>query len=404
MRNMSKLLLLTFGAATFLVTNQGFSAISNGKSTLSQIKDEKENGFVAFTGMVKKDKVRLRISPHTNGFIVRELPQGEFLSVIGETGDFYIVKPHDIVSGYIFKAFTSNSSVDGEKVNIRLFPDISSPILTKLNKGTTIKEKALTPCGKWIEIRLPEECKFYVSKDYIEHKGSIELYDRIEKQKNIAMDLIDKAVSFSLTELDKPLEQINLETIYHKISLAKGAEFVDIPGISDRIEQVLNDIQTSYLRKKEEEKSIANSINESLLKERPTSESNLSKHIRRKQQRLDSETIKTHEMQENNLFELWTAVQGLSISETSIEKFYERELEAKGCVLKGTIERYSYVVANAPGEFIVKNEKGHTTAFLYSTNEDLSKWSGKNVKMVAVPRNNHFFAFPAYFIHSVEEN
>src|SRR5271156_3313893 len=45
--------------------------------------------FLAFTGKVVKNKVRLRHQPNLDSPILKEMNQGDLLVIIGETEDFY---------------------------------------------------------------------------------------------------------------------------------------------------------------------------------------------------------------------------------------------------------------------------------------------------------------------------
>ena len=47
-------------------------------------------------------------------------------------------------------------------------------------------------------------------------------------------------------------------------------------------------------------------------------------------------------------------------------------------------------------------DKDMPVAYLYSTTQNLHSLVGKKVRIIASPRNNNNFAFPAYYVLSVE--
>ena len=65
------------------------------------------------------------------------------------------------------------------------------------------------------------------------------------------------------------------------------------------------------------------------------------------------------------------------------------------------IEPYTYSVKEKPGDFILRSGES-PIAYLYSTHIDLEKWVGKSVTVMTSPRPNNHFAFPAFFVLSVE--
>jgi len=58
-------------------------------------------------------------------------------------------------------------------------------------------------------------------------------------------------------------------------------------------------------------------------------------------------------------------------------------------------------IKNKPGDFIITKDN-ETKAYLYSTKCDLNQHVGKKITMKVSPRPNNNFAFPAYFVNSIE--
>lgn len=99
---------------------------------------------------------------------------------------------------------------------------------------------------------------------------------------------------------------------------------------------------------------------------------------------------------EESIYHMWVASNG----EKSIDEFYSEENQAAD-TLSGIIEPYNKPVKNRPGDFLLKRDN-LPPAYLYSTRINLEKLVGQKVTLIAAPRPNHHFAFPAYFVLNIE--
>jgi len=63
---------------------------------------------------------------------------------------------------------------------------------------------------------------------------------------------------------------------------------------------------------------------------------------------------------------------------------------------------YETNVKNRPGDYILYGSHA-PLAYLYSTQVPLDQYEGQIVTLLASPRPNNHFAFPAYFILAVEQ-
>ncbi|WP_213357584.1 SH3 domain-containing protein [Chlamydiifrater phoenicopteri] len=397
-------LLLILGSQ--LVSQQSLASSNKSSGTKELLSKE----FSSFTGEIKGSKVRLRHAPNVGSTIIKELSKGDKLLVVGMNSEYYMVKPPSSVTGYIFKTFVLDGVVEGEQVNVRLEPSTTAPIVTRLSRGTEIKTiPGPSSQGKWQEIALPEECVFYVAKNYINNIGSPEVYQTLEHNRKIALDLLDSAASFAFKELEKPLKSVDLESIYSKVNLVQTEEFAGIPELQKKIQEVLEKIQDRYLEKTSTEEISSskplpptNSFSSHLPKaiENYMGKSLLSQHIRKQTTIKCSPQTKGRVTMENSLFSVWANMQ--NSSNVSLEDFYKAE-QAKASTLRGTIEQYTHVVRNNPGDYLLKDQD-NTLAFLYTTKFDMDAWVGKKVVVQVVPRPNNHFAFPAYFILSIRED
>ncbi|QEM73986.1 hypothetical protein DZK34_03395 [Chlamydia abortus] len=405
MRTLSiSMLLFTIGSGISSVSLH--AAPSTSKAPAAQTD---KASFSPFTGEIKGNRVRLRLAPHVDSSIVKELSKGDYVAVIGESKDYYIVAAPEGLKGYVFRTFVLDNVIEGEQVNVRLEPSTSAPVLARLSRGTEIQATSSQPQGKWLEIALPDQCAFYVAKNFVSQKGPIEIYKQIEGQKKIALDLLDSAMNFAKAELQKTLDAVDLEAIYKKINLVQSEEFHDVPGLQPLIQKALEEIQDTYLSKSltNQEHTIgkqqaSNSSNVMDNVEKPTTGSLLSRHIRKQTTIKTSPKTQGRESLELSLFKIWASMQPQeNAKKLTQEAFYEEEKKKKQTFV-GELEIYPHVVKNNPGDFLLK-DKENTIAFVYATKIDLEQWLGKRVSVECLPRPNNHFAFPAYYIINIKE-
>jgi len=84
----------------------------------------------------------------------------------------------------------------------------------------------------------------------------------------------------------------------------------------------------------------------------------------------------------------------------SIDEFYVDQKQT-ATKITGFVEPYTAPVKNKPADHIVKNGD-LPVAYVYSTQINLQEFAGKKVTLLVTPRSNNNFAFPAYFVLSVE--
>lgn len=399
--------------------------------------------FSPFTGEIKGNRVRLRLAPHTDSSIIKELSKGDCLAVLGESKDYYIVAAPEGVRGYVFRTFVLDNVIEGEKVNVRLEPSTSAPILARLSKGTTVQTLG-TAQGKWVEIALPKQCVFYVAKNFVKNVGTLDLYNQKEGKKKLALDLLNSAMDFADAELKKKVEDVDLDAIYKRMNLAQSGELKDVPGLQPLVHKALEKVQEAFLAKSIEEtsaKTMSSPISQqqhktveeavvpsspeisaiskieahkevsgsSTLPEPlqvqesvPIKGSLLSHYIRKKGFAKVSPVVEGRESFERSLFEVWASLQPEeNRHKLTMESFYKDE-EKKKQELVGELEVYPHVVKNNPGDYLLRNGED-VVAFVYATSIDLNQWLGKRVVLNCVSRPNNHFAFPAYIVLGIKE-
>lgn len=378
--------------------------------------------FTPFTGAVSGSKVRMRVNPTLEGHVVRETVNGEMFIIIGETNDFYAVVPPKDAKGYVFRTFILDGAVEGERVNVRLYPDIDAPIIGQLNTGDKVESTVSEANNKWLEIALPENSRFYIAKEYVENKGPVELLASIEKKRAEAAHVFSAASLFAQAEIQKPFEQIDLDRIQEKFDHI-SKEYHDVPAIMEQVKDVMNLMQDIYVQKKMAflESKASNmpsptQINPEYLEKLaqlgiemkvPASESRDVSEIASAasntiglsspfNEREVTDKMLIWQPLEEAVYHLWAAANG----EKTMQQFYSEE-QQDAMLLTGIVEPYTRPVKNRPGDFLLR-DGGLPVAFLYSTRINLEKLVGQKVTLWAAPRPNHNFAFPAYFVISVE--
>ena len=99
---------------------------------------------------------------------------------------------------------------------------------------------------------------------------------------------------------------------------------------------------------------------------------------------------------EESLYLSWT-----NINENKSQRDYYEEQKLAAIEISGIVEPYNTPVKNKPGDYILR-DKDMPLGYIYSTQVNLQSLVGKHVKLVAAPRPNNNFAFPAYYVLSVE--
>jgi len=353
------------------------------------------SSFSSFTGKVNGDKVRMRLQPDLDGFIVRELNKNELLTVTNQEGDYYCIEPPESLKAYIFRSFVLDNVVEGNRVNIRLEPDLDSPVIGHLNSGDRVDGKVSPQNKKWLEIPPPSNTYFYVAKEYVDQAGGPELKEKLAKRQETVEQLLEAANLLAKSEIRKPFNEINFEQVKQGY-LTILHDYNDFPRMTELAKESLLKIQEEYLQKRInhlEEKAALASRAPSENQQTPTTPSN---DLRNEPLRLAHHVIQMWEPIEEALYANWAA-----LNDNKDKDNYYKEQKLVANSISGVLEVYRTPIRNRPGDYIVKN-KNLPIAYVYSTKVDLEDYVGKKITLIASPRPNNNFAFPAYFVHEVE--
>lgn len=367
--------------------------VAEPKAAPKKVAEKPEVNVNPFTGKIKGRKVRMRLRPDLDSRIIKELSKNELVTIIGEKGDFWAALAPSGTKGYIFRSFVLDNVVEGNRVNVRLEPSLDAPVIAHMNAGEKIENPSISPINtKWLEITPPAQTRFYIAKEYVEYAGGPEVKAQMDRRLSTAEQLLDSSALLSKAELRKPFEEIDFDRIvkgYNTVIM----DFSDFPDLVEQAKESLTTFQEAYLQKRI-----------SYLESQPvatrTSDSKSSKHAGKKESFEEisqfTDKMKLWSPVEEALYMSWA-----NINENKGQNAYYDEQKLASVEICGIIEPYNAPIKNKPGDFILR-DKDVPLAYIYSTQVNLQSLVGKHVKLVAAPRPNNNFAFPAYFVLSVE--
>lgn len=394
----------------------------NNLATLQrQPKETPTSPFSAFTGKVTKNKVRLRLQPNLESPILKELMLGDMVIVLGETEDFYAIQPPAGSKSYVFRTYILDNIVEASRVNVRLEPDVDAPIIAQLYSGDPIQGTVSPLNSKWLEIAPPSSTRFFIAKDYVEKIGDPSLMGAIEKRRDEVNMLLNSTYLASQSEMQKAFPEINLDTVYANFNKILQ-EYKTFPEQASRAKELLNSIQDSYLQKKiayleaktkivQDDWQLKNSQLNEQVKSQQQKMSTLEQQLRKTKGSAPfiaedssagsvrlSNKMASWLPTEQSLYEAWSQ----SNDSHSQDEYYQEQSHS-AIALKGILEPYNRIIKNKPGDYILVNQSNHLPiAYLYSTLVNLQDKVGQQITIYGVARDNHNFAFPAYFVLSAD--
>lgn len=392
-----------------------FSAITFSPLFCAKIQPQKTvPAFEPFTGKIIGNRVRLRLAPSLEGHIVKELDRGDILAVVDQNQEYFAIAPTKDLKAYIFRTHVLDNKVEGERVNIRLEPNLDSPILAQLNSGDHVNINAASQTkGKWLEIDLPKNVHLWVAKDYIENIGPVGYAEKYQQRVAEANQLLGTANLISQAEFRKSFQEIDLERVTRNFERVL-TNYTDLEEVHEKAKTAIQALQKDYCDKKiaylETKAGKAaievQSLNAKLTTLKPNEQESANtpqtfespfKNVLPKENITDK--MKVWQPLEYSLFQSWANQKDQK--EAKLQDFYQEEiLDAKS--LKGILEPFDNFVKNKPGDFLVRLDND-STAYLYSTHVNLQEFVGKRINMKVAKRDSHHFAFPAYYVLEAHE-
>lgn len=360
--------------------------------------------FKSFTGKVIANKVRIRAKADLDGHIVRQINKNDLLLVVAEEGEFYAVEPLKDTKAYIFRSYVLDNVIEANRVNIRLEPHVDAPIIGQMQAGDKVQGTVCAMNHKWLEIAPPKGTRFYVSKEFIGQAGGPEYLGVMEKRKGQVEERLATAYLAAETECKKHFEEMAPQQIIDQFQTIIR-DFADFTEAANSAKDGLALLKETYLNKKiaflESKAELSTTAKEELIAKHKAENAELFADAKGdkswKKQPRKKDPLTLWDTLEESLYLSWSAFH----SGKTFDDFYA-EQKANASVLTGTIEPYFHEVKNKPGDYVLRGREEAPVAYLYSTQVDLGKFTGKAVTILATPRPNNHFAFPAYFVISVE--
>lgn len=398
--------------ALLMVVASFFTASLQAKPTQTAPaeKTSVNQSFQSFTGKMTGNKVRLRLQPNLDGHIIKEILKDEILAVVAENNDYYGVTPSKESKAYVFRTFILDNQVEAKRVNVRLSPDTEAPVVTQLNSGTTVDVRLCAQHPKWYEINFPKDVLFWVAKEYVEKIGPIEYAEKYQERLNNANRLIATAELISQTEFRKPFQELDINRVLQNFEKVIK-EFPDLDSAKHKAEHLITQAQKAYCDKK-----IA--FLENKAGQAATEVKHLHAKLSSNQAEDTAKVFETLRMVDQNsivssseltdkmkvwqplelaLFQAWANEH----PQENLNDFYAEEL-LDCTIASGIVEPFNSMTKHKPGDFILV-ENDQTVAYLYSTHLNLQDLVGENHSFKVVERDNHEFAFPAYYVLEVKD-
>ena len=365
--------------------------------------------FKPFTGRISANKVRVRLKADLDSHIVKQMTKNDLLLVVGEEGEFFAVAPPKETKAYVFRSYVLDNIVEANKVNIRLEPNPDAPIMGQLEVGSKVQSQVCSKNHKWLEISVPTDTRFYVSKEFIVSAGGPEFLGAMEKRKEQLETLLCSANTLAESECKKSYEEMSIFSATEQFQTVLR-NYSDFPEAVTQAKEALAHLKETYLNKKisflEARAELSPVAKEELIAKHKEEAKDLicdtaeqthpnfwtKKHHKKE----PPQEMKTWDAIEESLYLSWTSFH----SGKKIDDFYA-EQKANATILRGKVELYTGSVKDKPGNFILKGEES-PLAYLYSTHVDLEKYAGKTISVMVSPRPNNHFAFPAYFVLGLE--
>ncbi len=289
---------------------------------------------------------------------------------------------------------------------MRLEPHNDAPIVGQLQAGEHVNGTVCPINHKWLEIAPPKGTHFFVSKEFVTQAGGPEYLANMEKRKAQVTDLLASAYLNAEAECKKSYEEMAPQHAIEQFQTILR-NFADFPSACTQAKEGLALLKETFLNKKiaflEATSELSPTAKQELLAKHASERSELLPNATAKiDPSLWSKAAKKEEgsfwdTMEESLYLSWAAFH----SGKTLDDYYS-EQKANASVIIGTIEPYTYDVRNKPGDYLLRGQNEVPLAYLYSTQVNLAQYAGQTVTIMASPRPNHHFAFPAYFVFSIE--
>ncbi|MEM8628677.1 MAG: SH3 domain-containing protein [Chlamydiota bacterium] len=310
--------------------------------------------------------------------------QDDIVLIVGQKKDFWQLAPPKTLHCYIPSACVSPGNSLLKSVQVFPKPSADGPVLATLQKGEPVSVLPSKQEAGWCEISPPSCLSCYARKDAVVYCDTADQFSLlVESREKAESDLLQ-----AYRGLERVLKEPQITPLAEKVSLFFHdflREYAPFPFLQNRAREGLYFLE-------EHKKKWASS--------RMEKERNFSLQTGSLEKvavsPLQPKGVDPWRQVEEGLFSIWQT----SHPHKSLQEYYA-EQTLQGVTAEGMIEAYEMRVTNCPGDFLLRKNQ-RPVALLYSTKWDLTKYQGKQVRLLLAPRPNHQWAFPAYFVLEVD--
>lgn len=191
-----------------------------------------------FQGVVNADKINIRSDSTVSSQIICNINKGGRVEVVKELYDWYKIKlpknaPSFIRSDMVDIIDDNAAKVKKDKVNIRLEPQESSPILGRAEKNEIIN--ILKTRGGWYGIEPINNSSGWINKKFVDKLPSKEIFTEtkattignIDKtESNKILDKIDEQENMAVEGIIMPYGKVFKRRATHKLTSQDGKLFL----------------------------------------------------------------------------------------------------------------------------------------------------------------------------------
>lgn len=185
--------------------------------------------FQAFKGEVNADNINIRSDSTASSEVICNVNRGDYVEVILEFYDWYKIKLPKTAPAFIKKDLVQTSDgktarVLKDRVNIRLHPDLSSPIIGRANTNETVN--ILEDNGQWYKIE-PVNSFGWIHKKFVNKVIPVKKHIKIERKIEEIEEVIETPdPTITLEGIIKPYGRVIKRIATHKLITKDGKIFL----------------------------------------------------------------------------------------------------------------------------------------------------------------------------------
>jgi uncharacterized protein YgiM (DUF1202 family) len=149
-----------------------------------------------FTAEVLANDINIRSDSTVNSQVICQVNKGERLTVVSEHYDWYkVVLPKDtpvFIKGDLVAMLdtedTKSAKVTGDRVNIRMGPSDSSPVIGMVGKDQPLN--VLDHSEPWYKIESPDSCFGWIHKQFVKKATQLPKVTLSSKPQQLAIDSV----------------------------------------------------------------------------------------------------------------------------------------------------------------------------------------------------------------------